>query len=223
MGLLSEAELDAALAEQELTGRKLGEIIVARGFVSGPALTLALSEQFGVEVETETGYGSGLWAEIARRHQRGLGRELAGEGREPQTAEVPLPAYGTPEADEPRLRLVASQSRRRADDAGLAALDGRLEALQWQVEELTARLAQTESRLHDEGKAGSAESLPARFVLFVPLADRYELVERQGALPRIGSEVELSEAGAARFVVSKLGRSPLPVDPRPCVYLQTVA
>ena len=69
-GLISEAELETALAEQAATGKRLGEILVDRGLVSGPDLTSALMDQLGVEISKEEGFGSGLWAEIKRRHKR---------------------------------------------------------------------------------------------------------------------------------------------------------
>ena len=69
-GLITEAELETALAEQAATGKRLGEILVERGLVSGPDLTSALMDQLGVEISKEEGYGSGLWAEIKRRHKR---------------------------------------------------------------------------------------------------------------------------------------------------------
>ena len=69
-GLITEAELETALAEQTATGMRLGEILVERGLVSGPDLTSVLMDQLGVEISKEEGYGSGLWAEIKRRHKR---------------------------------------------------------------------------------------------------------------------------------------------------------
>ena len=69
-GLISEDELETALAEQAATGKRLGEILVDRGLVSGPDLTSALMDQLGVEISKEEGFGSGLWAEIKRRHRR---------------------------------------------------------------------------------------------------------------------------------------------------------
>jgi hypothetical protein len=49
-GLVAEAALDAALAEQQLTGRRLGEVLVARGAITGPELTRALAAQCGIDV-----------------------------------------------------------------------------------------------------------------------------------------------------------------------------
>ena len=70
-GLITEAELEEALAEQQNSGKRLGEIIVEKGLVSAPDLTAALADQLGVEVMREQSFGSGLWAEIKRRHGRG--------------------------------------------------------------------------------------------------------------------------------------------------------
>src|SRR5919201_3415205 len=67
-GLLTAEELEEALAEQQESGKRLGQILVDRGHVSGPALTSALAEQYGIELKTEEGFGTGLRAEIERRH-----------------------------------------------------------------------------------------------------------------------------------------------------------
>ena len=66
-GLLDEEQLALALEEQSQTGRRLGEIIVQRGFISGPALANALAEQHGGVLKTEYGFASGLGGEAARR------------------------------------------------------------------------------------------------------------------------------------------------------------
>jgi len=69
-GLITEMELEFALEQQTSTGKRLGEILVEHGLVSGPDLTSVLMDQLGVEVAKEEGFGSGLWAEIKRRHRR---------------------------------------------------------------------------------------------------------------------------------------------------------
>jgi type IV pilus assembly protein PilB len=48
-GLLSVDQLEAALAEKEESGKRLGEIVVERGWVSGAALACALAEQHELE------------------------------------------------------------------------------------------------------------------------------------------------------------------------------
>src|ERR671935_638080 len=65
--LLTEEQLAEALEEQSQTGRRLGEIIVQRGFISGPALANALAEQHGGVLKTEYGFASGLGGDAARR------------------------------------------------------------------------------------------------------------------------------------------------------------
>ncbi len=68
-GLLSGDDLERALAEQQTTGQRLGETIVKLGFVSGPDLANALAAQYGIELTTEKGFGTGLRSEIQRRHE----------------------------------------------------------------------------------------------------------------------------------------------------------
>jgi hypothetical protein len=53
-------------------------------------------------------------------------------------------------------------------------------------------------------------------LLFVWKPSGYELVERTGEPPAIGSEVELE---GQQLRVAKLGPSPLPGDGRVCAYL----
>ena len=54
------------------------------------------------------------------------------------------------------------------------------------------------------------------YVVFVWKTSGYELQEREGAPPRLGDVVE---EGGTPLVVTKVGASPLPGDPRLCVYL----
>jgi hypothetical protein len=49
-GLLSQRQLDLALQEHNRTGRRLGEVLVAFGFVSHEALANTLLEQVGLAV-----------------------------------------------------------------------------------------------------------------------------------------------------------------------------
>jgi hypothetical protein len=54
------------------------------------------------------------------------------------------------------------------------------------------------------------------YLLFVWTPSGYELKEEQGEPPTLGSEVE---ADGGKLRVTKVAPSPLPNDPRPCVYL----
>ena len=55
------------------------------------------------------------------------------------------------------------------------------------------------------------------YLLFVGTPAGYELHEREGQPPEVGTEVD--EDGT-RGRVSKIAPSPLPGDPRPCAYIQ---
>jgi hypothetical protein len=50
-GFILRSELEAALAEQQRTGRKLGELLVAAGALTGSQLTRVLVEQAGLRFE----------------------------------------------------------------------------------------------------------------------------------------------------------------------------
>jgi hypothetical protein len=103
-GLITEAELDMALEEQAATGKRLGEILVECGLVSGPDLTSVLMDQLGVEVAKEEGFGSGLWAEIKRRHRR---VRQGGEDEPDEESGI----------GQPELALLAPYAAREQDEA----------------------------------------------------------------------------------------------------------
>ena len=73
-GALSDDDLKVALRAQTENGELLGEILVDLNLVSRPDIHRAVAGQSGVELEEERGYGTGLRAEIERRHRgrRGL-------------------------------------------------------------------------------------------------------------------------------------------------------
>ena len=195
-GLVTKEELDRALTEQEETGRLLGTILVERGFVSGPALAVALAEQYGVEVEPERGFGTGLWAEIDRRHRAGRGLPPSENGIPPVENVVQLePAKAQLEAvpdPEPEVERLQEQNRR----------------LQEEIEQLRAE----NTRL----KVVEVPEQPSSHLVFVPTPERYLLLERQGPPPEPGEDVELPEGS---FVVGKVGRAPFPGERRPCAFL----
>ena len=58
------------------------------------------------------------------------------------------------------------------------------------------------------------------YLLFISKPSGYELAERDGKPPAPGSEVSVDDDGGGRYVVAKIGASPLPGDDRPCAYLQ---
>jgi hypothetical protein len=87
------------------------------------------------------------------------------------------------------------------------------------IELLRTRVAEAEAELEPAGESAeesAAEDLQAGHLLFVWSPAGYALLGRSGEPPAVGSEVGVS--GGTR-VVTKIGASPLPGDPRPCAYL----
>ena len=76
-GLLTETQLDTALAEQRRTGALVGQILVKSGSLSAFALARALAEQHGVELKTEADIGANSRPQAGWRP---LGRLLVDEG-----------------------------------------------------------------------------------------------------------------------------------------------
>jgi hypothetical protein len=68
--LITAADLEQALEDQERTGRKLGQVVVEAGLISIEELTTVLLEQCGIDISTQEGFGSGLRDELARRGRR---------------------------------------------------------------------------------------------------------------------------------------------------------
>ena len=66
-GLLSKERLEHALAEQTASGGRLGDKLVELGYVTRHALAQLLAEQTGVEFDVDSGFGTGLLAELQRR------------------------------------------------------------------------------------------------------------------------------------------------------------
>jgi hypothetical protein len=189
-GLVAKEELELALEEQAETGRLLGAILVDRGCVSGPALAVALAEQNGVELHTEEGFGTGLWAKIERRHRSEQGAEDRAENVV-RIEPAPPPLEAVPDPD-PQLEQLEAENRRLQDE----------------IERLKGELTRP--------KLVEAPEEPSSHLLFVPRASGYLLVERQGSPPEPGDDVALAEGS---FVVSKLGRAPVPGERRVCAFL----
>ena len=60
-GLVAEAEVERVLFEQRRDpDRRLGELLVGGGYITGPELALALAEQHGVEIDSEADLGTEL-------------------------------------------------------------------------------------------------------------------------------------------------------------------
>ena len=197
-GLVTQDELDLALVEQDESGRLWARVLVERGYVSGPALAIALAEQYGVELEKKPSAASAraCRAEIDRRHRAGRGQADEDENTDNvvQLEPAKLTALETvPEPDHHLDRLKSENLR----------LQSEIERLQGEFTEL--KLVET-------------PDAPSSHLLFVPTPARYLLVERDGAPPEAGDELDLPDVGG-RLVVTKVGRAPFPGEPRPCAFL----
>jgi DNA repair exonuclease SbcCD ATPase subunit len=156
-GLLTAEELEDALAAQQTTGKRLGQILVDRGHVSGPALTNALAEQYGIELKTEEGFGTGLRAEIERRHTTRRPPAAAEEGvvAEPP-AEPPVETEPSDENGHGDAALAELEPQLEEHWARLAAAEAELAARDARIAELEAELDAMKRRLHQSHSNGSA-------------------------------------------------------------------
>ena len=131
-GLLDEERLEHALAEQAAKGGQLGEKLVELRYVSSAALARLLAEQYGVELAVDTGFGTGLRAELERRHDNNARPES-----EP-VDQAPVLALVEPSAPQPASRRRTTASSRYA---GLEEQWARLAAAEARVAELELELA----------------------------------------------------------------------------------
>jgi hypothetical protein len=171
-GLLTEEQLENALHDQALTGRRLGEILVQLDFISQQTLSLALAEQYGIDPPAETGFGTGLLAAIEFRQgpDGNPEPETDRQGSEPVPALRLVPDRATldssPEdpdsareaaVDRPPLagleeqwaKLAAAEERLAETERELASLTRTNERRRRQVGRLIERVRQRERRIAD--------------------------------------------------------------------------
>ena len=136
----------------------------------------------------------------------------------------------TPPYDKAQLKSALELLRRRISD--LPEPEGAVEALLQLVELVKrqtmalhahARVLQAASasdtprtvRLEQEEPAPARDTSASTHLLFLPGAEAYGLDERDGGPPPVGT---ILAVGDREFVITKVARSPLPGDPRSCVY-----
>jgi hypothetical protein len=211
-GILTSSELEQALAKQQETGKRLGETIVDCGFVSGPELSNALAAQYGIELMTEKGFGTGLRSEIQRRH------EHSGRGTVKLEA-VPDPPVDVepPEPEQPAEPELLPQLEEQW--ARLAAAEAALAEREREVRELREVNDRLRAQLREEPRDEQpAPAVADSHLLFVQLDGRYALVPREGPPPLANAELFLPDLDEeSTFVVSGSRPSPLPGDARPCL------
>jgi hypothetical protein len=239
---LSPAQLDAALEEQrrERNGL-LGEILVRRGVVSDDELEVALAIQRRAREapDPDTGERRGLRRRLEAGLERYVERSAADlDDRASAATRRRQVLTAEEEALDSQEREVA---RRRAllDGLGIAPggseivdelfrhldewtkrvgrLQEQLRAAQATIANRDARIAElTALRLVENGPAPPEP--PSRHLVFLRSGTGYELREAEGPPPHPGEELEPSPG--ERYVVVKVGASPLPRDGRPCAFVE---
>jgi hypothetical protein len=138
-GLLTEDRLERALAVQEMTGGRLGDKLVELGFVTRHALARLLAEQYDGEFTVDTGFGTGLLVELARR------------------------SGGTLEEEPEEAGVATTSSDPESFETGLApGLYDVVKTPLAALEEVWARLAAAEARIADlELQLGQARTATA--------------------------------------------------------------
>jgi len=115
-GIVDADQLAVALAEQQKTGRPLGEIIVELGYAPGPIVAQALATQRGGMVKTEYGYATGFTTVAAAAPPP---PKPSGDPKDETIAELRR-ALVSREAEIERLQDLISQLRSQCVDAAKA-------------------------------------------------------------------------------------------------------
>ena len=189
-GVLTDEQLELALAEQRQSGSPLGEILVRLGFANPPTIANALADQHGGPLRTEYGLSIG------------------------PTHAVPRPVTARPDTREQDTAIVHLHSALDEKTEELARAYADLAGATDQIATLTAELAEARREL---GVQQLTDGPPDdRHLLFVPGPEGYTMVERGGPAPEVGAVIEL---GAVSFAVLRVGPSTLLGVPMRCALL----
>lgn len=151
------------------------------------------------------------------------------------------PDDGSEEGTGPQLRLIttsteeepandeADERQERRDEQLVAVLNERPAslgptALQAAKQAALVAVHSPEPHAPPEPRGSSPapeEPADVAHVLFVPTDSGYLLASGEGQVPRVGTRMDGAGLGVdCPLVVSKVGRSPLPLDQRRCAYLE---
>ena len=121
-----------------------------------------------------------------------------------------------------KQELGAVELRRAAVERREEAATERQTALEQAAKALSAREAQLaeRARTHTVSELAPASAAPepeaATHLVYVA-RDGWQLLERDGPVPLLDASIEVN---GEPLIVSRIGRSPLPDDPRRCAYLE---
>jgi hypothetical protein len=186
-GLLTPEELEEVLLAQQETGRPLGQILVDRRLISAPTLASMLAEQCGVELETDTGFGTGLWTAIQRRHDTENRRRgdlhVVPVPDEPETASGPSVAVEQNGTVEPLAEPAEPRPVEAAEHAHRLELEQLSKELADRLEEANARVVELEEALRERqpSRKGSQKQAAERERAKLQ-AEQDALAEQAGAV-----------------------------------------
>ncbi len=129
------------------------------------------------------------------------------------------------EAEALLLELQRNQTNQAAELAHAHQLlderSHRTSELQRALADARATLVVTQQELRELHARTPEQALSEpTHLLHVPGTGCYALVERPGPPPDVGERIAQDKDGEGRFVVTRVGASPLPDDERTCAYLQ---
>jgi len=204
-GFVTPDQLEQALMRQRETGERVGEALVAQGSISKFELAGALAEQ-----------ASAL--DLAAAEQAAAAQT--------ETTPEPAPAEATVVSLAPRLEEPAAAA---APEPGIV-IEIEPEPELAEIED--ASEPEVEPEPEPRPPVSVVTSLPIAvvqpeaqpsfgWVAFASTTTGYRLFQLSGAIPAIGSTVDIPDLGER--VVLRLGRSPLWQDQRTCVFLEQLA
>ena len=218
-GHLTEEQLQAGLAQHQWTGRPLGEVLIALGFVSETTIAQALATQHGGLIRTEYGFATGFDASLR------AGPAVAPPVShpypdEPEATVIPLPVpvelspvVVTPSVPAPALDVTTSlrieELERELASANLelAAANARFPELESELRAHTLRV-QTSDQLASVANAriaeleGEVESARVALSAAIPAADE-RAAATAAQIEALDDELQAAhaslEAAAGRF------------------------
>ena len=189
-GLITDAQLRHALAEQQRSPAPLGKIIVELGYTSGPAIANTLAEQHGGPLRTEYGLSLGPTGDGARP------LELS-DGSHPEVAAQPPPS----------LRLAGSNDESaelEQIEADLADARGRAASLEAQLRRSLQESVQRDERVGELER--QLEQARAESEAHVPPGEvdalRRGLAQHEETLAEAGKAAENVQRLLLRFLQS---------------------
>jgi hypothetical protein len=233
--IAAHAELEAVIGERDRRIAQLEEQLAVLQASHGEAMVALTSARTAAEGERQR--FEEMLPELARstaetvelRRQLGDEREklARSEGALAERSriedEIARLALAHAERDEQRVEqkveeqataLARAQAEIAATEARAAHAESRVEALRAALEHARKQTPQPQPQTEP------APAVDSRHLLFVPAADGYDLLDRDGAVPALDAVLELD---GRRLRVVRVGSSPLPRDRARCAYLERIA